>query len=130
MSVASFSGGHVEGAYTMHLCILQSNSEQTRCFTSVILPIQPRSTHCACTVPGAGFQRRVISSKRDSFGEWIRMRLHLVALDKWCADPPAIVSPELSRLLVLPLSCIYAALPLDSDQDNVFSRTGKIRFDQ
>ena len=37
MSVASISGGHVEGAHAMHLRIPQPNSEQNPCFTSVIL---------------------------------------------------------------------------------------------
>ena len=37
MPVASFSGGNVEGAYAIHLCIPQSSSERTPCFTSVIL---------------------------------------------------------------------------------------------
>ena len=32
MSVASFSAGHVEGAYAMHLRIPQSSSEQSRSF--------------------------------------------------------------------------------------------------
>ena len=37
MSVASFSGGHAEGAYTIHLRFLHWISKQTRCFTSTIL---------------------------------------------------------------------------------------------
>ena len=40
---------------------------------------QPSSTHRACIVLGAGFvQRRVISTKHASSGEWTHMRLHLV----------------------------------------------------
>ena len=57
MSVASFSGGHVEGAYAMHLRIPQSSSKQTPCFTSVIL--QYSSTHRACIVLGAGFVQSI-----------------------------------------------------------------------
>jgi hypothetical protein len=92
MSVASLSGGRFEGAYAMHLCISQSSREQTRCFTSDILPIQPSSTHRACIFLGAGFvQRRVISPMHASCGEWIHMRFRLVALDRWCADPAASV---------------------------------------
>ena len=58
MSMASFSTGHVEGAYTMHLRIPQSTSKRTRCFTSTILPIQHSSTHRVCIVLGAGFVKR------------------------------------------------------------------------
>ena len=99
MSVASISGGHVEGAYAMHLRISQSSSEQTPCFTSVIRPIQPSSTHRACIVLGSGFvQRRAISTKHASSGEWIPMRHRLVALDRWCADPAASVCQNYPNL--------------------------------
>ena len=37
MSVASFSGGHAEGAYAIHLRSRHWISMQTRCFTSTIL---------------------------------------------------------------------------------------------
>ena len=92
MPVASFSGGHVEGVHAMHLRTPQSSSEETPCFTSVILPIQPSSTHRVYIVLGAGFaQRCVISTKLASSDEWIHMHLRLVALDRWCADPAASV---------------------------------------
>jgi hypothetical protein len=74
--VASFPGGHAEGAYAMYLRIPQSSSEQPRCFTSVILPIQPSSTHRACIVLGARFvQRRMPPPASGSTCVWIFSRL-------------------------------------------------------
>ena len=93
MSVASFSGGHIEGAYAMHLRTPQSSSERTRCFTSTIL----QSSRAQLIVLALFWEldSSISASSRPSMpastGEWIHMHLCVSALDRWCADPAASV---------------------------------------
>ena len=89
MSVASFSGGHVEGAYAMHLRISQSSSKQTPCFTSVILQYSTAQLTVLALFWELDSSRAFISSKHAFTVEWKNMRIRSISLGRWCAGPAA-----------------------------------------
>ena len=73
MSVASFSAGHVESAYAMHLPTPQSSSERTRCFASTILQSSRAQLIVLALFWELDSSRGFISAKHAFTGDWMNM---------------------------------------------------------